>query len=713
MPMANSSGVNMRCDRVALWTVVGMTALMLVMLVRVAQLQLSPGPRLAAHVQERVTKRSVAAPRGDIVDRAGRFLATSEFGYRLFVDPTVFPDPPHEAIAKLSSVLGDDAGVVGERIISRMMINQERLGVSPARALAMESGNASLPAMQRLSLMVQRAKAPAAVQMAGTGEEEHQDRGADLGGAMKDGTAKKPIRYVRISDVLDDATIAAVRDLKIPGVHLEQRSVRQYPSEGLAASIVGKVGAEEMGLLGAERMHDADLTGASGRILYVRDAGGRPLWMGPDSFELPKRGQDLRLSIDLELQRIATNELQRGVEECDAAGGRLVMMDPATGEIVAMVDIVREVPEAVEFPWPDARPPAEQRSRGLLYEPPPAVPRGRYRVVNADPKRLEHPALGRNRCVEDIYEPGSTFKTFVWATVTELDKYKLNEVLQTGNGYWRTPYGRLIHDVHGKPSQTWAEVLVNSSNIGMSQGAERLTHDQLHAAVRRFGFGSRTGIGLPGESPGRVTPRKLWNKYTQTSVSFGQEIAVTPVQMVRAFCAYARAGEMGGTLPKARLKALDEDDPDAFVAHRVLRPEVAAEVRRLLANVAAQMEDKMAIMKKESGWRYSMFGKSGTAQIPLGAPPAGKRRPPGKGYYERQYNSSFIGAGPTEDPRLVILVIIDDPGPDLVRRNVYYGSLTAGPVARRVMEKSLAYLGVPPSPVAKRASGGVGWSGAD
>jgi cell division protein FtsI/penicillin-binding protein 2 len=673
-----------RCDSVAKLTVWGITLLLLIMLGRVAQLQLAPSAALAAHMQERVTKRAVPAPRGDIVDRAGRFLATSEFGYRVFVDPLEFPDPPDEAISRLAEVLGDQSGEMGEKIVSRMMINQERLG-DAGKPVELAAPATSSEVVKRLTSLLQtgsRSVAPAA--------------------QGPDGAQLKPIRYVRISDVISDETVARVRALKISGVHLEQRSVREYPSGALAASIIGKVGVEDNGLLGAERSHDGNLTGQSGKVLYVRDAAGRPLWMGPASFELPRSGENLRLSLDLELQRIAIEELQRGVEEFDAAGGRLVMMDPATGEILAMVDIVRPVPDAIPFPWPDAKPkqePGAHRPRALLYEPPLTIPRARYQVIKPDPGRLVHPALARNRCVEDIYEPGSTFKSFTWATITELGKFRLGDVLRTGNGYWRTPYGRPIRDVHGKEQQTWADVLVNSSNIGLSQGAEKLTFDQMSSAIRRFGFGTRTGIGLPGESPGKVTPRKSWSKFSQTSVSFGQEVAVTPVQMARAFCAFARAGEMGGTLPRARLTALDDDDPERYLAVRVVRKDVAAIVRELLSHVAADMEYKMVVLSKDTTvWRYAIFGKSGTAQIPIGAAPAGKRRPGRLGYYERQYNASFIAGGPTENPRLVVLAVIDDPGPELVRKNRYYGSLTAGPVVRRVMERSLAYLSVPPSP---------------
>lgn len=179
------------------------------------------------------------------------------------------------------------------------------------------------------------------------------------------------------------------------------------------------------------------------------------------------------------------------------------------------------------------------------------------------------------------------------------------------------------------------------------------------------------------------------------------------VQMARAFCGFAREGELAGTLPPVRLTAPGPEDADGQVIHRVLRGEVAMTVRGILREVAKNTEAKMAAKDdpttghiSETGWRYTMFGKSGTAKIPLGKPPTGMAPPPGlRGYYEHQYNASFVGSGPTELPRLVVLVVIDDPGPRLVRENRYYGSQTAGPVVRRVLERSLGYLGVRPSPV--------------
>jgi cell division protein FtsI (penicillin-binding protein 3) len=466
------------------------------------------------------------------------------------------------------------------------------------------------------------------------------------------------------------------------------------------------VSAKQSGIIGAEHSHEEELTGDHGLINYIRDARGRPLWMSPGAYVPAQRGQDVRLSLDLEIQRITTEELRRGVNDADAAGGRAIVMDPRTGEILAMVDLVRPVPDAVPFPWADARPgdgKGHKRS-DLLYEPEAApAPHQRYITLKPDPGRAIHPALARNRCVEDVYEPGSTFKPFVWATITELGLAKPAEVFDTEGGHWRTSYGRLIHDVVKKPTMTWAEVLMNSSNIGMSKGGERLTFDQLCSTVHRFGFGTRTHIGLQGETAGIVTPRKLWSKYTQTSVCFGHEVAVTPVQMIRAFSVFARSGDLAGTLPVARLTAADAATPP--MVHRVLRPEIAMMTRTIMREVAASMEGKMAANKEhpESGWRYGLFGKSGTAEIPLGKAPEGKRRPPGnKGYFDRQYNASFIGAGPIEEPRLVALVVIDDPGPERVRTGTYYGAHVAGPVVRRVMERSLSYLGVPPSPAPAR-----------
>jgi cell division protein FtsI (penicillin-binding protein 3) len=400
----------------------------------------------------------------------------------------------------------------------------------------------------------------------------------------------------------------------------------------------------------------------------------------------------MRLALDLELQRIVLEELDRGVTEADAAGGRAVLMDPNTGEVLAMADVVRELTDVVDYDWQTVIP-KDNQGHGV-----------RYRTIRPDPSRDVHPALGRNRCIEDVYEPGSTFKAFMWSTVVARGLVKPTDKFDTYGGTYRTPYGRTVTDVLRRGTQTWQEVLINSSNIGMTQGVAQLSFQEAHDAVKRFGFGVRPGTGLPGETPGLVTPLSRWSNYTQTSIASGYEVAVTPVQIARAFSSISRSGAANGTLPKVRMDAVSASEAPAVInaADRVLPAHVADLTRETLRGVTASLDRRLAQKETpEAGWQYELFGKSGTAEIPLGQPPEGMRRPKGSdGYFSGQYNSSFVAGGPMDDPRLVLIVVIDDPGPALVRAKQHRGAAVAGPVVRRTMERALRYLGVPPSPPA-------------
>jgi len=608
-----------------------------VMLGRVAQLQVSPPEALRAHMGERLSTLTEPARRGDIVDRRGRVMALTHFGARCFVDPVRLRVPIDADVVALAGALGLKPEDVGARLAAAMSENQRRRE-------AKEAG---------------------------------------------DPGAKPEIRFVPLGGVLEDHRVDTLRRLGIPGVHLETRSVREVVADDLVASLLGKVGFDNDGLMGAEKLLDKRLEPQDGRLEYVRDARGKALWVEPGGYRPPQRGEDVRLSLDLQLQRIALEELNRGVVEADAQGGRCVIFDPATGEILAMADVIRPVAEAVVYDFERAIP----KDNGLHGT--------RYVTIGYSPASLKYPELARNRCVEDVYEPGSTFKPFMWSAVTELGLAKPDELFDTHGGKWETPYGRAISDVVKKGVQTWREVLVNSSNIGMILGTMRLTAVQMRDAVVKFGFGRRTGLGLPGEATGLVTSQKDWSKYTHTSVATGYEVAVTPVQMVRAFSVFARTGDRAGTMPPITLMAAPEDaGRGAEVTKRVLPARVATQVRETLRGVTANLDRKLAAKNPpEAGWKYELFGKSGTAEIPLTKPPPGKKRPKGSdGYFSGQYNSSFIAGGPVEEPRLVCLVVIDDPGPQLVRERRHYGAATAGPVVRRVMERSLSYLGVPASP---------------
>ncbi len=687
-----------RADRVAVVVIGGVVLALAVMLGRVAQLQLRPGDDLAVYVSERMATRPVVGYRGELLDRRGRLLSTTRIGYRVFVDPMRFPSPPDEAIVALAEATGAPAEEVGRRIVRAMAVNRERAAMPEAARGPEEERRGGVRGALAVVFGGGRME-EAAGTAAPPGQEEKE------GGEGEEEAPKPLIRYVPIGGVLSDARLDEVRRLGLAGVHVERRPVREYAVGEIAASIVGKVGFEHTGLLGAELAMEKDLAARDGQARYARDAWGRPLWIERGQWVPAEHGRDRRLSIDVELQRIATEELERGVLDADAAGGRLVLADPATGEILAMVDLIREMPGLAEFPWwpAKAEPGVPEPAR---YDPSAGV---RYRTISADPGRDVHPALGRNRCVEDIYEPGSTFKAFVWAVVSEAGAAKYDEVIDTEGGQWRTSYGRSIADVTRRATMTWEDVLMNSSNIGMVKVTERVGHRQLRDGITRFGFGRPTGIGLSGEAAGIITSERQWTKYTHTSVAFGHEVAVTPVQMVRAFSVFARTGELAATLPQVRLTAPEPADPAIALRQRVLSPEVAAHTRMVLRRMAEKVEQNMAKADaSESEWRYPMWGKSGTAEIPLGKAPEGKRRPPGStGYYDNQYNSSFVAGAPYERPRLVVIIVIDDPGPETIRKRQHYGSWVAGPVARRVLERSLVYLGEPPE-----RSGGVGLAAA-
>ena len=656
-----------------------------VLLGRVAQLQIAPEAPLVEHIEPRTTKRPEPPVRGDILDRRGRVLATTTLGERVVFDPVAFlertkPEEMDAKIVRLADAMGLPADEVGSWIVWGIERNKARAAALPEPRPPRDRGRRVSPAPAP--------GAPAKPEVAAT---------------LVELAPKKPVRYLPIGGLLTEEQGRAVATLRISGVMLEKRQRREFVGGSEVASIVGKVGFEDKGLMGAEKLLDNELQGTEGGIRFVRDAKGQPLWIDPGQVRAPVPGKDVRLSIDLELQRIVDEEINRGVTDTNAAGGRIMLVDPATGEVLAMQDIIRDLPEAAEYPWVAVPPP---RKRGEPAAPAAREPdllkvQRRFRTVKPDPARQIHAALGRNRVVEDVYEPGSTFKPFIWSTVTDLGLARPEEIVDTEGGHWVTSYGRKIEDVTKRQQMTWAEVLINSSNIGMVRVSERLTYAQMHAAVTRFGFGRPTGMGvpgrpIPGEGAGIVTPLGKWSKYSQTSVAYGHEIAVTPVQMARAFSAFARTGERSGTLPRLRMTAAAEEEGPG-VEYRVLPPQVAQLTRAVLSGVTDNVEAKME--KPEGGWRYRIFGKSGTAEIPLGAAPKGFRRPRGStGYFDNQFNSSFIAGGPLESPRLVVVVVIDDPGPRPGPRSLRYGSATAGPVARRVLERALTYLGTPQSP---------------
>tara|TARA_B100001059_G_C17838291_1_gene589848 strand:- start:981 stop:2753 length:1773 start_codon:yes stop_codon:yes gene_type:complete len=448
-------------------------------------------------------------------------------------------------------------------------------------------------------------------------------------------------RFVPVSGILEEWQVDRINSADLAGIGLERRLVRSYPQGSTAARLVGAVGFDHQGLGGLEHALEDQLLGQSGKLKYLRDVRNRPMWVASNGYEPHVDAPPVRLTIDLAIQRYLEERLQEAVDACNAGGGRAIVIDPETGEILALSDIINK-----REGWPG--------------QP-------------EDPLRESHERLGRNRCVTDPYEPGSTFKPFVWAVATESGVASAKEVLPTPEAIpHRTTSGRRIRDVHYYGPVTWRRVLVKSLNSGMAIVAERLSEQAMQDCVQRFGFGQRTGCGIAGETAGLVTSAKAWSSYTQVSVSMGHEIAVTPLQMVRGFSAFAR----DGSLPSLRMVSEDDSTP---IQQQAISTDMARQVREILEEVMTE-----GTGRQSQSEHYRLFGKSGTAQLP---------KVQGGGYHEDRYISSFIAGAPFNQPEVVVLCVIDDPDRSL---GAWYGGRVAGPVTRDVIDFTLEYMGVTP-----------------
>jgi cell division protein FtsI (penicillin-binding protein 3) len=295
------------------------------------------------------------------------------------------------------------------------------------------------------------------------------------------------------------------------------------------------------------------------------------------------------------------------------------------------------------------------------------------------------PQVRRNRAVCDSYEPGSTNKPFIAGPALEAGITRINEVWPVPGKTYRTPYGRIITDVHGYGPLTMWDGLVKSSNIVMSMLGERIGNPRLHEILSMWHYGQPTGIELPGEDPGRLNRLRQWTRYSTESVAQGYELRVTPLQLCRNFCAYANGGRLvrptiikgilgpeGQTLPLTPPTALDE-------CPQVIDEATEMQMRQILCDVVIR---GTATKARSEFW--NIFGKTGTAHISEGK----------SGYSLTRFTSSFICAAPAEDPRIVIAFIIHEPDPSIA----HFGGTVSAPGAAQMMERTLNYLQVPPSP---------------
>lgn len=464
-------------------------------------------------------------------------------------------------------------------------------------------------------------------------------------------------RYLVLADPLGDAQLDSLRDLQLAGVGLEPRTLREHPMDSLGARIVGAVSADQHGLTGVERMANEALTPENGKITFLRNVRRAPMWIERDGYRPASDGDTVRLSIDAVIQEIAERNLDAAVARYNAAGGRVVIVDASNGDILAMADSMRKRPG--------------------------------FKEVAPMDDRWRKPSLGRNRCLTDSFEPGSTFKPFVWAWATKIGVFKPESMVALpAGGPHRTSFGRLIRDVKYYGPNTWRFVLVKSLNAGMAIAAERMKFKDMQECVRAFGFGEKLGLDPAMETKGIVTSPKSWRVTTQTSVCMGHEIAVTPVQLAHAFLAFCRDGTLVPLrllLPPSEAEMLEGQRP--VEGSRVLPEALATLTRQVMADVMVE-----GTGRKAQSTLYRIFGKTGTAQLP---------RPDRRGYYEDRYVANFLGGAPLAEPRIAAVVVIDDPD----KRRAHYGGETAAPLARDIIDETLQYLGVAPDQDPSKVAG--------
>jgi cell division protein FtsI (penicillin-binding protein 3) len=445
--------------------------------------------------------------------------------------------------------------------------------------------------------------------------------------------------FVFVARKLDPPQAEAVRALGLPGIHFLRESKRYYPMRELGAPLLGFVGTDHVGLAGLEAHYDALVAGTAGRRTVLRDARRRDLLSPRLSQVEAKPGQDLHLTLDATVQLIVEKELGAAVERYRARAGTAVVLDPGSGAVLAMAS-----------------------------------------TPGFDPNRFgDFPAASwRNSAVMDAFEPGSTFKLVTTAAVLAHGLLGPDDLLDCNMG-GITLAGQRIRDHRPFGVMPVRQVFARSSNVGTIRMGLLLGDRRLLEAIRAFGFGRRTGIDLPGESPGIVRPAASWSPLSKAYVSFGQEIAVTPLQLTRATAAVANGGLLVqphvvaavGRGESRKLEPRKRDPPE-----RVLAPDVAHSLATLMGEVVQEGTGRRARIEG-----YTVGGKTGTAQKVI------------DGRYSRsRYVASFVGFAPLEEPRLVALVVLDEPRP------AYHGGEVAAPTFAAMARQILLYWGVPPSP---------------
>ena len=468
-------------------------------------------------------------------------------------------------------------------------------------------------------------------------------------GLKKDDVAEKIAtggKYLVLKRKVPDETVlqlqAEMRERNLRGVYTEVDSIRSYPNGSMLGHVLGFLNHERKGVQGIERTMEKELAGVDGYRFTERDPTGREIVLYRGQEQEPQNGKNIRLTIDMGLQAILEEEIDATFRDLKPHTVNALMVDPKTGEILAMAS----------RPCFDPNKPGE-----------------------SDPETM------KNRSIIDMVEPGSTFKIVVAAGALNEGKVDEKTSIFCENG--RFFYGgRTLKDHHGYGQMSVHEILVKSSNIGSAKMAMMMGPEKYYEYVKRFGFGERLGIELPGEIPGLVHPPSRWDKLTITRMPMGQSVAVTPLQITMGMSVIAN----GGRLMAPQIVKSIEGQEGLIERHqpKVVREVIPEKTARYISNalIGVTQPGGTATFARVNG--FNVAGKTGTAQ---------KVSDKG-GYAPGKYVVSFVGYMPAEDPKFVCLVMVDDPQ---ISSSLNYGGLVAAPVFSRIAERSARQLDLVPT----------------
>ncbi|MCL4104171.1 UNVERIFIED_CONTAM: hypothetical protein GTU68_035033 [Idotea baltica] len=419
-----------------------------------------------------------------------------------------------------------------------------------------------------------------------------------------------------------------VLEKRIRGVYGEREYRRFYPAGEVAAHLVGFTDVDDKGIGGLELAYNSWLTGRAGKKKIIKDLHGDVV-RDIGVLEEAEPGKDVTLSIDLRLQYLQHRELQKAVALNGAASGSIVTMDSRTGEILAMVN---------------------------------------YPVFNPNSPKSRHPAKTRNRAMTDVYEPGSTMKALTLVAALESGEFTTQTMIDTSPGTIRVGK-KLLRDPRDYGEISVSRIVEKSSQVGITKMALALGHEPIWNVFSRFGLGQPPGTGFPGESGGKLPNRPKWHAIEKVTLAFGYGLTATPLQLAHVFSAFAN----GGLQQPVSLLALEDDLPPG-------KPVISASIARQVLAVLHSVTGENGTARKARVPGYQVGGKTGTVHKV------------GPGGYQDKYVALFAGVAPINDPRIVTVVVINEPkGED------HGGGSVAAPVFSKVTEGALRLLGVPPT----------------